>query len=245
MRIWPAIDIRGGKCVRLAQGDYQQETIYGDDPADMAHRWIAEGASGLHVVDLDGARDGLTPGGGSPNRDAIARIAKEVPVDIQLGGGIRDESTIEDYLEMGIKRLVIGTRALTDPDWSRRMIDLFPGHLIIGIDARNGRVATDGWLKTSETTAIQHAQHFAELAIAGIIYTDIAKDGMLSGPNLDAMQEMANAVDIPVIASGGITRTGDVTQLAQLDLAGAILGRSLYEGYLTLAQALEAAQACV
>ena len=162
-----------------------------------------------------------------------------------MGGGIRDESTIEDYLEMRIKRLVIGTRALTDPDWSCRMIDLFPGHLIIGIDARDGRVATDGWLKTSETTAIQHAKHFAELAIAGIIYTDIAKDGMLSGPNLDAMQEMANAVDIPVIASGGITRTADVNQLAQLDLAGAILGRSLYEGYLTLAQALEAAQACV
>ena len=245
MRIWPAIDIRGGKCVRLAQGDYQQETIYGDNPADMAHRWTAEGATGLHIVDLDGARDGLNPDGSSPNRDAIARITREVSVDIQIGGGIRDESTIEDYLQMGIKRLVIGTRALTDPDWSSRMIERFPGHLIIGIDARRGRVATDGWLKTSKTTAIQHAQHFAQQPIAGIIYTDIAKDGMLNGPNLAEMQEMAGAVDTSIIASGGITTTKDITQLAQLNLAGAILGRTLYEGFLTLTQALEAAQAPV
>ncbi|MCH2177779.1 MAG: 1-(5-phosphoribosyl)-5-[(5-phosphoribosylamino)methylideneamino]imidazole-4-carboxamide isomerase [Mariniblastus sp.] len=245
MRIWPAIDIRGGKCVRLAQGDYQQETIYGDNPADMAHRWIAEGATGLHIVDLDGARDGLNPDGSSPNREALARITREVSVDLQIGGGIREESTIEDYLEMGINRLVIGTRALTDPEWSTRMIEKFPGHLIIGIDARQGRVATNGWLKTSETTAIQHAKHFSEQAIAGIIYTDISKDGMLKGPNLVGMKEMAEAVSSPIIASGGVTTASDIVELAQMNLSGAIIGRTLYEGFLTLTDALEAAQAPV
>ena len=245
MRIWPAIDIRGGKCVRLTQGDYQKETIYGDNPADMAHRWIAEGATGLHIVDLDGARDGLNPGGRSPNRDAIARITKEVSVDIQLGGGIRDEATIEEYLELGIKRLVIGTSALMDPEWSARMIAQFPGNLIIGIDARQGRVATDGWLKTSKTTAIEHAQHFAEQEIAGIVYTDISKDGMLAGPNFSEMKSMTQAVDTPIIASGGITTPEDIVQLAQLNLDGAIIGRTLYEGCLSLRQAIEAAKTSV
>jgi len=238
MEIWPAIDLRGGKCVRLLQGDYNRETVFGDDPAAMACRWVADGASCLHLVDLDGARDGR-----SVNRAAIAAIVQAVGVPCELGGGIRDRQTIQEMLGLGLTRLVIGTKALKDPAWFREMCREFPGRLAVGIDARDGRVATDGWLSTSDVAAVPLAREISREPIAAIIYTDIACDGMLSGPNLGAMEEMRRAVEVPVIASGGVTTADDVRQLAQRGLAGCIIGRTLYEGRLSLAAALAAATA--
>ena len=236
MQLWPAIDIRGGKCVRLIQGDYGRERVYGEDPADMAARWVSDGARRLHLVDLDGARDG-----GTRNRDAIARILKQVRVECQLGGGIRERDTIASYLDLGVSRLVVGTKALKEPAWFESMCAEFPGRLVVGIDARGGRVATDGWLETSDVAAVDLAARFAQLPIGGIVYTDIARDGMLSGPNVEALSAMISAVSVPVIASGGVTTVSDVAEVARLGAAGAIVGRSLYEGKLTLVEALQAA----
>ena len=237
MQIWPAIDLRGGKCVRLRQGDYQRETIYGDDPAEMARRWVDQGATCLHLVDLDGARDGT-----NANLEAVRAILAAARVPCELGGGIRDEATIERLLGLGLARLVVGTRALKEPDWFRGVVRRFPGQLALGIDAKGGLVATDGWLKTSSTTAVELAGQFAGEALAAIIYTDIARDGMLQGPNFAAMAEMNEAASIDVIASGGVTTAEDVRRLAGLGLAGCIVGRALYEGTLTLPAALAAAE---
>jgi phosphoribosylformimino-5-aminoimidazole carboxamide ribotide isomerase len=236
MQIWPAIDLRGGKCVRLRQGDYGRETIYGDDPAAMAKKWVGEGAACLHLVDLDGARDGS-----NANLAAVKAIVKAAGVPCELGGGIRDEATIEKMLSLGLSRLVVGTKALKEPDWFRTACQTFPGKLALGIDAKNGRVATDGWMETSETVAIDLARMFADEPLAAIIYTDISRDGMLQGPNLPAMAEMKAAVDIPVIASGGVTTAKDVRDLVAIGLDGCIIGRALYEGTLTLKDALAAA----
>jgi phosphoribosylformimino-5-aminoimidazole carboxamide ribotide isomerase len=235
MQIWPAIDLRDGKCVRLRQGDYARETIYGDDPAEMARRWVNEGAEYLHLVDLDGARDGHWA-----NRAAVQKIVAAVKIPCELGGGIRDEQTIRELLDLGLSRLVIGTKALKEPDWFRAMCRMFPHQLAIGIDAKNGLVATDGWLETSSTPATALANQYANEPVAAIIYTDIAKDGMLAGPNFEAMGEMQAAVQLPVIASGGVTTADDVRRLAALGMAGAIIGRTLYEGQLTLGDALQA-----
>ncbi len=236
MQIWPAIDLRGGKCVRLRQGDYGRETVYGDDPAAMAKKWVGEGAECLHLVDLDGARDGS-----NANLAAVQAIVKAAGVPCELGGGIRDEGTIETMLSIGLSRLVVGTRALKDPDWFRTACQTFPGKLALGIDVKNGRVATDGWLETSEIAAIDLARMFAGEPLAAIIYTDISRDGMMQGPNLPAMSEMKAAVDIPVIASGGVTTAQDVRDLARIGLDGCIIGRALYEGTITLQEALAAA----
>ena len=237
MQIWPAIDLRGGNCVRLLQGDYNRETVFGTDPAAMARRWVSEGAEYLHLVDLDGARDGY-----SVNRDAIRAILAAVQIPCELGGGIRDEQTITDMLSIGLSRLVVGTKALTDPQWFRDMCRKYPDKLAVGIDARDGRVATEGWLETSEVAATELARSLADEPIAAIIYTDIAKDGMMAGPNLQAMGEMHRAVDVPVVASGGVTTAVDVENLARVGVAGCIIGRSLYEGKLTLAEAASAAE---
>lgn len=236
MQVWPAIDLRGGKCVRLRQGDYKRETVYGDDPAAMARQWVGQGATCLHLVDLDGAKDGQCV-----NFEAVERIVSAVDVPCELGGGIRDEPTIEKYLKLGLVRLVIGTRALKEPDWFRGMCRKYPGQLALGIDAKGGLVATDGWQETSSRKAIDFARDFAAEPLSAIIYTDIARDGMLQGPNHAAMAEMKSAVQVPVIASGGITTADDIRQLAQLSLDGCIVGRALYEGTLSLAEALEAA----
>lgn len=238
MEIWPAIDLRGGNCVRLLQGDYRRETVFGTDPAAIACRWVAEGAQCLHLVDLDGARDGR-----SVNRDSIAAIVGAVDIPCELGGGIRDEETIRQMLELGLMRLVIGTQALKEPVWFRDMCRKFPKRLAVGIDARDGRVATDGWLATSEVSATALAREISREPIAAVIYTDIARDGMMAGPNLAAMDEMNRAVEVPVVASGGVTTADDVRRLAQLGLTGCIIGRTLYEGKLTLAEALAAASA--
>jgi phosphoribosylformimino-5-aminoimidazole carboxamide ribotide isomerase len=237
MQVWPAIDLRAGKCVRLKQGDYGRETVFGDDPAAMARHWVEQGAECLHLVDLDGAKQGRPA-----NLDSVRRILQAVDVPCELGGGIRDDDTIASLLDLGLARLVIGTKALREPDWFRGVCRRFPGKLVLGLDARNGRVATDGWLETSDTPAVQLARQFEDETLAAMIYTDIATDGMLAGPNLSAMREMQQAVQLPVIASGGVTTAGDVAQLAALGVAGCIIGRSLYEGRMTLPDALAAAQ---
>lgn len=235
MQIWPAIDLRGGKCVRLKQGDYGQETVFGEDPVAVARHWVGLGAECLHLVDLDGARDGI-PG----NLDSVEAIVKAVSVPCQLGGGIRSAAMIRRVLGLGVARLVIGTLALKEPQWFRQMCHQFPGQLVLGIDARDGYVATHGWLQTSHTAATELARQFEEEPIAGIVYTDIAADGMLAGPNLAAMRQMHSAVRHPVIASGGVTTTDDVARLAAIPMAGCIIGRALYEGTLTLPDAIRA-----
>lgn len=237
MQIWPAIDLRGGKCVRLKQGDYGRETVYGDDPAAMARQWVDQGAEQLHLVDLDGARDGS-----NANLAAVRAIVKAAGVPCQLGGGVRDEGVIERYLGVGVSRLVVGTKAIKDPAWFRTVCRAYPGKLALGIDARDGFVATDGWLETSSVSAVSLAQSFANEPLAAIIYTDIARDGMLQGANVAAMAEMRAAVTIPVLASGGVTTADDIVALCAAQLAGCIVGRALYEGRLTLAEAIAAAR---
>lgn len=236
MEIWPAIDLRGGKCVRLQQGDYQRETVFGEDPAAMARHWVAQGAERLHLVDLDGARAGCPE-----NLSAVRAIVEAVGVPCELGGGIRSEDTIRELLAVDLCRLVVGTLALRQPEWFRKMCRLCPGRLVLGIDARDGRVATDGWLSTSRTSAVELARQFAGEAIAAVVYTDIATDGMLTGPNVEAMRQMKQAVDWPVVASGGVSSADDVAQLARAGMDGCIIGRALYEGTLDLPAALAAA----
>ena len=236
VEIWPAIDLRGGRCVRLQQGDYQRETVFAEDPAAMARYWVDQGAECLHLVDLDGARAGRPI-----NEASVGAILEAAAVPCELGGGIRSEEHIRQLLARGLSRLVIGTLAIREPDWFRQMCQKFPGRLVLGIDAREGCVATDGWLATSRVGAIEAARQFAAEPIAAIVYTDIATDGMLAGPHVAAMAEMQAAVDLPVIASGGVTRADDVARLAAAGLAGCIIGRALYEGTLTLPEALGAA----
>ncbi len=233
MKIWPAIDLRGGNCVRLKQGDYNQETVFGEDPGAMARQWCEQGAECMHLVDLDGARDGLWI-----NQDAVHSIIEAVDVPCQLGGGVREESTIELLLGLGVSRLIVGTKALKQPEWFSSMVEKFPHKLALGIDARDGMVATDGWLETSQTTAISLAQQFENQPVAAIIYTDISRDGMMQGANVAAMAEMKQATPIPVIASGGVTTLEDVKQLRDAGLDGAIIGRSLYDGVIDLAEAI-------
>ncbi len=260
MQIWPAIDLRAGRCVRLRQGDYRQETVFGDDPTAIARRWVEAGATCLHLVDLDGAKDGAKDGpsdgiapaattqstvdfaNSTPNRKAVAAIVRAAGVPCQLGGGIRDEAAIVALFELGLSRLVIGTLALKQPDWFRDMCRKYPGKLVLGLDARDGRVATDGWLETSDVQATDLAAQFAAEPLAAIVYTDIAKDGMMQGPNLPAMQAMQQAVDIPVIASGGVSNVADVAALAAAGLPGCIIGRALYEGTVTIEAAHAAAK---
>jgi phosphoribosylformimino-5-aminoimidazole carboxamide ribotide isomerase len=233
MQVIPAIDLRGGHCVRLRQGDFDQETIFGDDPAAMAQRWESEGAARIHLVDLDGAKAGHPV-----NVDAVRQIVARIRVPCQLGGGIRDEATIAAWLEAGIERVVVGTQALRDPEWFGRMAEAYPDRLLLGIDARDGRVATQGWLETSSITALTLARQFDALPIAGIVYTDIARDGTLEGPNLEAIGAMAEAVRSPVIASGGVGTLEDLARLATLPVAGCIVGRALYDGRFSLRSAI-------
>lgn len=236
MQIWPAIDLCGGKCVRLEQGDYARETVFGLDPAEVARAFAEQGAGQLHLVDLDGAREGRPV-----NLAAIRAILAAVDIPCELGGGIRDESTVGELLDLGLKRLVIGTKAVADRDWFLRLCRAYPKRLALGIDARDGRVATHGWLETSDVAATQLAQEWAAEPIAAIIFTDIATDGMLGGPNVAAMSAMKQAVGVPVIASGGVTTADDVRRLAKIPMDGCIIGRALYEGKLNLPEALKAA----
>jgi phosphoribosylformimino-5-aminoimidazole carboxamide ribotide isomerase len=237
MEIWPAIDLRGGRCVRLQQGDYNRETVFGDDPVAVARGFVAAGGRHLHLVDLDGARDGKLV-----NLEVVEAIVRAVDIPCELGGGVRDEAAIRKLLDAGVARVVVGTKALREPDWFREMCHKFPNRLVLGIDARGGMVATHGWLETSDVSAITMAQHFADEPIAALIYTDIATDGMLQGPNLAAMSEMAAAVSLDVIASGGVSNAADVARLTETGVAGVIIGRALYENRITLPEALAASQ---
>lgn len=240
MLILPAIDLRGGQCVRLRQGDYAQETVFGADPAAMARHWVDQGAGYLHLVDLDGARTGLPT-----NRDCVRAIVTAAGVPCQLGGGIRSEADIASALEIGVTRVIVGTRAIYEPDWLERMCRRFPERIVLGIDARDGRVATDGWCAESDVTATALAQRCAPWPLAAIVYTDIRRDGMMSGPNFAELTGLAAAVSKPVIASGGVTTLDDVRRLAEKNLAGCIIGRALYERKLDLAQAIALAKSSI
>jgi phosphoribosylformimino-5-aminoimidazole carboxamide ribotide isomerase len=234
MDIIPAIDIQDGRCVRLRQGDLADATVYGDDPAVMADRWVAEGARRLHLVDLDGAVAG-TP----RNADIIRRIRANHPeLPTQVGGGIRDAETAAGYLEAGVGRVIIGTRAVADPDFVGDLCRDFPGRVIVGLDARDGLVATDGWEQTSQWSVIDLARRFEGDGVAAIIYTDIGRDGMLAGLALEETAALARATEIPIIASGGVSSLEDIRALcgvAEDGIVGAITGRAIYEGTLDLA----------
>ena len=234
MLILPAIDIRNGKCVRLQQGDYNQETVYADSPVEMAKHWEQQGAEFLHIVDLDGAKEGV------PSNFSIVRsIAESVKIPMELGGGIRNQETIQRYLDAGVHRLVIGTLALKEADWFREMCRKFPGKLVLGIDGRKGLVAAEGWLETSQTPATDLAKKYADLPLAALVYTDIAKDGMLEGPNIGEMEAMRRAVPIPLVVSGGIASLDDVRRLASRNFHACIIGKALYENKFRLPDALE------
>lgn len=235
--IWPAIDLCGGRCVRLLQGDYEQETVYGEDPVAMAQRWEAEGASFLHIVDLDGARSGRPI-----NREVIQAIADATQLILQVGGGIRDEARIQELIASGVSRLVLGTQAIKQPAWFRTMCEKNPGKLVLGLDARDGFVASDGWLDVSQRTATELATEFCDLPLAAVVYTDIATDGMLSGPNLTALRELREIVTTRLIASGGIHSVEDIQHLAEVPVDGCIVGKAFYEGRLSIEDALGAAQ---
>ncbi len=243
MEIWPAIDLRGGMCVRLRQGDYEQETVFNDKPAAVARQFAEAGARCLHVVDLDGAREGAPVNLPAVEEILDALNGYEGGFRIELGGGIRDEQSIAELLDFGLDRLVVGTSAIKHADWFESIIERFPGRLVLGIDARDGLVATDGWLETSQTRAVELAHRFADKPLAAIVYTDIATDGMMQGPNVAAMAEMQRAMGgVPVVASGGVTTVEDVRALKEAGLAAAIIGRALYEGTIDLAEALKVAR---
>jgi len=238
MLIYPAIDLRGGCCVRLKQGDYAQETKFDDDPVAVARRWEQQGASGLHLVDLDGAKVGQPVNG-----ETIRRITAAVSIPCQVGGGLRDDSHILEALRWGVRRIVLGTRALKDPSWLRAVCERHGGRVVLGLDARDGRLATHGWLETSEQTVVEVAHRVSAWPLAAIVYTDIRRDGMLEGPNFDALAELCNSVAVPVFASGGVTTVEDVRRLAALNLDGCIIGRALYEGRIDLDSAVKTARA--
>lgn len=236
MLLIPAIDLKEGQCVRLRQGRMEDDTVFSTDPVAMAARWAEAGARRLHLVDLDGAFAGKPK-----NREVIRAIAEAFPeLPIQVGGGIRDEETVEAYLEAGVKYAIIGTKAVTTPGFISDLCVAFPGHIIVGLDAKDGKVATEGWSKLSHHDVIDMAQHFERDGVEAIIYTDISRDGMMQGVNVEATVRLAQAVRIPVIASGGVSSIADIERLCSVSdegVAGVVIGRALYEGGLDLAQA--------
>jgi phosphoribosylformimino-5-aminoimidazole carboxamide ribotide isomerase len=236
MLIIPAIDIKDGKCVRLRQGDMDQETVFSDDPVAMAARWVEAGARRLHLVDLNGAFAGKPV-----NAHVVAAIAEAFPeLPIQVGGGIRDEETVQTYLDAGVSYVIIGTQAVTVPHFVNDLCLEFPGHIIVGLDAKDGKVAVDGWSKLSKHDVIDMAKHFEQDGVEAIVYTDISRDGMMIGVNVEATVRLAQSINIPVIASGGITNIDDIRRLcevAQEGITGAITGRAIYEGTLDFSAA--------
>ena len=241
MQIIPAIDIKDGHCVRLRQGDMQAVTVFSEDPAAMAQHWLELGAQRLHIVDLNGAVAGIPKNEGAI-REIVIVIGDEIPV--QLGGGIRDLDTIERYLDDGLSYVVIGTAAVKNPGFLHEACSAFPGHIIVGLDAREGKVATDGWSKMTGHDVIDLARKFEDYGVEGIIYTDIGRDGMLSGINIEATVRLAREIKCPVIASGGLSSLADIRALVQYEadgIIGAIAGRAIYEGTLDFKEALKAA----
>lgn len=236
MLLIPAIDLKGGRCVRLVQGDMERDTVYSDDPVKMAVKWAEAGARRLHLVDLDGAFEG------SPiNHHVIHQIAEELPtIDIQVGGGIRDENTIQSYLDAGVRYVILGTKAVTAPHFVSDVCIEFPGHIMVGLDVRNGKVAIDGWSKLSKHDALDIAQRFESDGVEAIIYTDIGRDGMMEGLNVEATASLARELKIPVYASGGVTNLEDIRRLSSVlkdGVSGAITGKALYEGKLDFSEA--------
>ncbi|MCK0753609.1 1-(5-phosphoribosyl)-5-[(5-phosphoribosylamino)methylideneamino]imidazole-4-carboxamide isomerase [Chromohalobacter japonicus] len=236
MLVIPAIDLKDGQCVRLKQGRMDDSTTYGDDPVAMAARWVETGARRLHLVDLNGAFEGKPV-----NAEAVTAIARAYPeLPIQIGGGIRTAETIEAYLEAGVSYVIIGTQAVKDPAFVTEMCRAFPGRVIVGLDARDGYVATDGWAEVSTLKAVDLAKRFADDGVTSIVYTDIARDGMMQGVNIAATAELAREGGLPVIASGGVTHLGDIEALLEVEhegILGAITGRAIYEGKLDVAEA--------
>jgi len=238
MIIFPAIDLKDGQCVRLMQGDPERSTVYGNDPAAMARRWEQEGARWLHVVDLDGAftRE-------PKNKQAIQAIVRAIAIPVQVGGGLRNLAAIREYLEFGVQRVIIGTAALRDPDLLREACRRYPNRIALGIDAREGKAAVEGWKEVSSVDAVDLVRQFADLQLGAIIYTDIHRDGMQMGVNVDATRRLLEATETPVIASGGVASLSDIESLlplVPLGLLGVITGKALYSGALKLKEALAA-----
>jgi phosphoribosylformimino-5-aminoimidazole carboxamide ribotide isomerase len=238
MEIIPAIDLLDGKCVRLYQGDYDRSQIYNKNPIAVAREFADKGATRLHVVDLDGAKQGK-----SVNLDTIEAIVRAIDIPVEVGGGLRDAESVENLFDIGVKWAILGTIAVEQPQLVERLTRSYPQQIIVGIDARNGKVATRGWLETSSVAATELAQRMAKLGVAAIIYTDIHRDGTLSGPNLDALRELTTAIEIPVIASGGVSSLRDLLNLLGLEalgVKGAIVGKAIYTGDVDLREAIQA-----
>ena len=234
MHIYPAIDLLGGRCVRLRQGDYAQETVFSDDPAAIARQWVNQGATRLHIVDLDGAKAGRPVNG-----PVIRSIVEAAGVPCQLGGGIRTDADLATVFDWGVRWAVLGTRALQDPNWVRAVASKHPDRIVLGVDAKNGFVATEGWLEVSRVKAIDLAKQVADAPLAAVVYTDIAKDGMMAGPNFEALAEMQASQSLPVVASGGVCMLDHVKRLAASGTYGCIIGRALYEGTVDLRAACD------
>jgi len=237
MYIIPAIDLRDGKCVRLIQGQYNRQINYRDNPVEQAREFSSDGAKWLHIVDLDGAKLGRPV-----NTDTISAIASLGKLNIEVGGGLRDEASIKQLLDIGVNRVIIGTKAVQDFEWFSEMAKKFSGKIVLGLDAKGSKVATHGWTQDSSLTILEFAAEAAKLPLAAIIYTDIAKDGMMSGPNFERTEALVEAVDIPVVASGGVNTVEDIRKLTKFSPEAAIIGRSLYEGTLKLTEAIKAAK---
>lgn len=238
MDVIPAIDLLQGRCVRLYQGDYEQSQVFNDNPIEVARLWAEQGASWLHLVDLDGAKIGKPV-----NLETIAGIVQAVSVPIQVGGGLRDRMAVAQLLNLGVQRVILGTVAVEQPQLVADLCQEFPGQIVVGIDARSGLVATRGWLETSEVLATDLAKQMQDVGVAAIIYTDIHRDGTLTGPNMEALREMATELTIPVIASGGVSSVTDLLSLLALEpigVTGVIVGRALYTGDISLQEALQA-----
>ena len=235
MLLIPAIDLKDGKCVRLRQGNMEDETIFSDDPVAVAGRWVEAGARRLHIVDLNGAFEGKPM-----NAGVVHDICAAYPdLPVQIGGGIRDEDTVQTYLDAGVQYVIIGTKAVNAPHFVKDLCLEFPGHIIVGLDAKDGKVAIDGWSKLSKHDVIDMGKHFQDDGVAAIIYTDISRDGMMQGVNIEATVKLAQAINIPVIASGGITNLDDIRALSAVSdegIVGAITGRAIYEGTLDFAE---------
>ncbi len=240
MLIIPAIDLKDGQCVRLSQGEMDQSTVYSQNPVEVAGRWEEMGAGRLHIVDLDGAVSGAPK-----NKEIIRQIRRAVSMEIELGGGIRDSATVEEYVSMGIDYIILGTAAIKNPDFREECCKKFPGKIIIGIDARDGMVAVQGWTESTRTPAVDFARQLDAGAVAAIVFTDISRDGMLTGCNIPSTAELAQAISIPVIASGGVAGLADIEKLLAVEssgITGVITGRALYTGDLDLRECLALAE---
>lgn len=233
MEIIPAVDIRDGKCVRLAQGDYARETVFGDDPTAMARQWAAQGATRIHVVDLDGARSGV-----ASNAPIVQAIARSVTVPVQTGGGIRSMATVRAMLEAGLDRVVLGTAAVKDPAFLAEAIAFAGDRLIVSVDAREGRVALEGWTEATDLDALAFVQRLAAQGVVRIVYTDILRDGVTDGPNVPMYERIVRETSVRVISAGGVTSVEDLRRLAATGIEGAIVGRALYTGDVVLPEAL-------